>query len=152
MKFSNRVDVALAADRLFAQLTDIAAIERAARRKGVTMRRRDDLRETGAGMSWELGFTLRGRPREMIVDLTRFEPAGCTEYAGRSSSFQLTFLMDLTALGPARTRLTTVLDLRPRTLGARLLLQSARLGRANLERRYDQRIRAFLHDLEARAA
>ncbi|SOC10890.1 hypothetical protein [Rhodobacter maris] len=152
MKFSNRVDVALAPDHLFSHLTDVAAIEQVARRKGVTMRRLDSLREIGAGMSWEVGFMLRGKPREMIVDLARFEPARCTEYAGTSSSFQLTLLLEFTALEAGRTRLSTVLELRPRTLGARLLLQSARLGRANLDRRYDARIKSFLRALEARAA
>ncbi|MFD2173480.1 SRPBCC family protein [Rhodobacter lacus] len=151
MKFSNRVDVAVSADRLFAQLTDVAGIEEIARRKGVSMRRLDTLREIGAGMSWEVGFMLRGKPREMIVDVARFEPGRCTEYAGISSSFEVTLTLDFTTLEPNRTRLGTMLELRPRTLGARLLLQSARLGRANLDRRYNARIKSFLREIEARA-
>ncbi|PTV95574.1 hypothetical protein C8J27_104212 [Rhodobacter aestuarii] len=151
MKFSNRVDVALSADQLFEQLTDLAAIERAARRKGVSMRRLDTLQAKGAGMSWDVGFMLRGRARQMIVDVTRFEPAALVDYAGTSSSFELTLSLGFTTLAPNRTRLTTGLEVRPRTLGARLLLQSARLGRANLDRRYDERIKSFLRELETRA-
>ncbi|MBZ4024053.1 hypothetical protein CKO11_16510 [Rhodobacter sp. TJ_12] len=152
MKFSNRVDVAMAAEPLFDQLTDIAAIERAAMRKGVTMRRLDTLQGLGAGMSWDVGFMLRGRERQMIVDVTRFDRHAGIDYAGTSPSFQLTLTLEFTELAPGRTRLATALEVRPRTLGARLLLQSARLGRTNLDRRYDERIKAFLRELEARAA
>lgn len=151
MKFSNRVDVAVPADKLFDEITDIPAVERAARRKGVELRRLDTLTEPGAGMSWDVGFRLRGKPRQMIIDVRQFERPVRIAYEGASSGFELMLAMELTELAKTRTRLTTTLELRPRTLGARLLLQSARLGRANLDRRYDERVKSFLQDIESRA-
>ena len=150
MKFSNRVDVAVPADKLFDELTDIPAVERAALRKGVELRRLDTLAAPGAGMSWDVGFRLRGKPRQMIVDLRQFERPARLAYEGASSGFDVTLVMELTELSKTRTRLTTTFELRPRTLGARLLLQSARLGRANLDRRYDERVKSFLRDIENR--
>ena len=150
MKFSNRVDVALPADTLFAQLTDIPALEQAAMKKGVVMLRLDSLAEKGAGMSWDVGFRLRGKPRQMIVDVTRFEAPARIDYSGTSAGFQVTLVLEFTALAPRRSRMSTLFEIKPRTLGGRLLLQSARLGRANLDRRYDERIKSFLRDLESR--
>lgn len=152
MKFNNRVDVAVPADRLFERLTDIAALESAARKKGVVMKRLDSQAEKGAGMSWDVGFRLRGKPRQMIVDVTRFEAPARVDYAGTSSGFEVTLVLEFSALSPSRSRMSTVLEIKPRTLGGRLLLQSARLGRANLDRRYDERIKSFLRDLESRQA
>lgn len=152
MKFSNRVDVALPADQLFEQLTDIPSLERAAMKKGVVMRRLDSLAEKAAGMSWDVGFRLRGKPRQMIVDVTRFDAPVRIDYSGTSAGFEVTLVLEFTALAPARSRMSTVLEVKPRTLGGRLLLQSARLGRANLDRRYDERIKSFLRDLESRSA
>jgi hypothetical protein len=152
MKFSNRVDVALPADKLFDRITDIPAIERAALRKGVTMKRLDAMMEKGAGMSWDVAFRLRGKDRQMIVDVARFEHPAQVEYAGTSSSFEVGLVLVLTELTKGRTRLSTELELKPRTLGARLLLQSARLGRGNLERRYDERVKSFLRELERRSS
>jgi len=152
MKFSNRVDVALPADKLFEQITDIPVIERAALRKGVKLRRLDSLAEKAAGMSWDVGFRLRGKDRQMIVDVTRFDRPTRVEYKGVSTSFDVTLILDLTEFSQSRTRLSTELELKPRTLGARLLLQSARLGRGKLDQRYDARIKGFLRDLEQRGA
>ena len=150
MKFSNRVDVALPADTLFAQLTDIPALEHAAMKKGVVMQRLDSLAEKGAGMSWDVGFRLRGKPRQMIVDVTRFEAPARIDYSGTSAGFEVTLVLEFIALAPRRSRMSTLFEIKPRTLGGRLLLQSARLGRANLDRRYDERIKSFLRDLESR--
>ncbi len=152
MKFSNRVDVAAPAEYLFDQLSDFSAFERAALRKGITLRRLDTLKEPGAGMSWDIGFRLRGRPRQMIADIRRHERPERLDYEGTSQGFQLMLTLELMALSKTRTRLNTGLELRARTLGARLLLQSAKLGRAKLERRYDERVKTFLREIETRAA
>ena len=152
MKFSNRVDVAVPADTLFERLTDIPALENAAFKKGVEMRRLDSLTQKGAGMSWDVGFRLRGKPRQMIVDVTRYDAPLRIDYSGTSAGFEVTLVLEFTALAPRRSRMATVLEIKPRTLGGRLLLQSARLGRANLNRRYDERIKSFLRDLENRHA
>jgi len=152
MKFSNRVDVALPADKLFETLTDIPSLERAAMKKGVVMRRLDSLAEKAAGMSWDVGFRLRGKPRQMVVDVTRYDAPVRIEYSGTSAGFEVTLVLEFKDLAPSRSRMSTVLEIKPRTLGGRLLLQSARLGRANLDRRYDERIKSFLRDLESRHA
>jgi hypothetical protein len=48
--------------------------------------------------------------------------------------------VDLLELGKRRTRLTVVTEIRPRTLAARLFLQSLKLARSRITRRYQARI------------
>jgi hypothetical protein len=57
----------------------------------------------------------------------------------------------LVALSRQRTRLYAEFEIRPRSLGARLMVQSAKLGRASLNTRYSKRIAALARDIEARA-
>jgi hypothetical protein len=61
-----------------------------------------------------------------------------------------TFLVELVAMSRLRTRMRIELDVRPQTLSARLLMQSAKLARNTLNRRYKVRIAHFSSDLEDR--
>lgn len=152
MKFSNRVDVAAPAEFLFDELADFSGFERAAKRKGISLQRLDQLAQPGAGMSWDISFRMRGRPRQLIAEIRRYDRPAQLDYEGVSQGFQLMLTLALQALAEDRTRVVTGLEIRPRTLGARLLLQSAKLGRTNLEKRYDSRVTAFLREIEGRAA
>lgn len=151
MKFSNRVDVAAPAEFLFDQLADFSGFERAAKRRGISLQRLDQLARPGAGMSWDINFRMRGRARQLIAEIRRYDRPAQLEYEGVSQGFQLMLTLALEALATDRTRVMTGLEIRPRTLGARLLLQSAKLGRTNLEKRYDSRVTAFLREIEGRA-
>jgi len=152
MKFSNRVDIAAPAEVVFGQLSDFPDFERAARRKGASVNRLDALTAAGAGMSWEGVFKLRGRQRRVIVDLKRYDFPEQLEYEGTSQGFLISLTLQLVELSKGKTRLITGLEVKPRTLGARLLVQSAKLGRGSLDRRYDERVKAFARRIEARVA
>ena len=152
MKFSTRKDIEAPARFVFDQLADFGTFERAAMRRGITLRRLDTLTEPGAGMSWDIGFRFRGKPRQMLVDIRRFEPPELLEYAGQSNSFDATMALQVTALSRSRTRFSVALELKPRTLRARLLLQSAKLGKSRLDRKFDERVGHFASDIEKRAA
>ena len=87
----------------------------------------------------------------LIADIRRYERPEWLEYEGTSQGFHLILTLQLMALAKGRTRLSTGFEVKPRTLGARLLVQSAKLGRGNLERRYDERVKAFARAIEAKA-
>lgn len=151
MKFSCREDVSVPAEAVFDSLSDFAAFERAALRRGARLRRLDSLRQPGAGLSWDVTFPFRGKQRQMIADLRRFEPPEVIEFAGVSPNFEMVLGFALVALSRQRTRLHAEFEIRPRSLGARLMVQSAKLGRASLNTRYSKRIAALARDIEARA-
>lgn len=152
MKFSTREDIAAPAEFVFDQLADFAGFERAALRRGISLKRLDTRTTPGAGMSWDIGFRFRGKARQMITDIRRFERPELLEYAGVSPSFEMTLLLNTVTLSKTRTRLHVELELRPRTLGARLLVQSAKLARANLTRKFAERVKGFAQDIETRAS
>ena len=151
MKFSTRKDIAAPADFIFDRLADFGSFERIAMRRGITLKRLDTLVVPGAGMSWEIGFRFRGRERQMITDLEIFERPETLTYAGKSSSFEARLEMLVTELSKTRSRILTALEIKPRTLGARLMVQSAKLGKGNLDRRFDDRIGHFAQDIERQA-
>lgn len=151
MKLSTRTDIAAPQDFVFERLADFGSFERDAMRRGVTLRRLDVLSAPGAGMSWEVGFRFRGKQRQVLTDIRRYEEPEFLEYAGVSNSFEAGLEFVLTELSKTRTRLQIGLDVRPRSLGARLMIQSAKLGKGNLERRFQERVQQFAEDIELQA-
>jgi hypothetical protein len=145
MKFSTRADMETPIGKVFDNLADFGAFERFARRKGVEVTRSAP---GGEAQGWHLRFTLRGRKREMSVRLTDFERPERMNFAAESKSFDLQFALTLIALSKSRTRLGVELDIRPRTLSGRLLLQSMRLAKSSNSRRFEEAVRSFADKLE----
>jgi hypothetical protein len=57
---------------------------------------------------------------------------------------------ELVALSRGRTRMTVTLVLQPRTLAARLMMQSLRLARNNLTKRFKVRLGEYAAEVEDR--
>jgi hypothetical protein len=145
MKFSTRADMEAPVGRTFDTLSDFGAFERFARRRGVEVTRSA---QAGEAQGWHLRFSLRGRKREMSVRLADFERPERMTFAAESKSFDLEFALTLIALSKSRTRLGVELDVRPRSLSGRLLLQSMRLAKSSYSRRFETAIRSFAEKLE----
>lgn len=152
MKFVSHEDIEAPIGFVFKAVTDFTGHERAALRRGADVQRLDAPAEPGQGASWNVAFHYQGKIRRMMARITRCDHLELVEVAGVSDGFELTVQISLVALSRGRTRLTMQLDLRPRSLGARLMLQSAKLGRSKLKRRYDEKLRAYAHRIETRAA
>ncbi|WP_339113662.1 SRPBCC family protein [Thioclava sp. GXIMD2076] len=135
---------------VFDELSRFDAIEEVARERGVKLHRTDQLEGAGKGASWEIAFRLRGKMRKLTAEVTRFERPEAVGLSGESSSFLIETVILLTALSRTRTRLQVGLDIRPRTLGARLMLQSAKLGRSSLDRKFADRISKQAKEISAR--
>lgn len=145
MKFSTRADLEAPAGKVFDTLSDFGAFERFARRKGVEVTRKA---VGGEAQGWHLRFALRGRMREMSVRLSDFERPERMNFAAGSKSFEMEFALTLIALSKSRTRLGVELDVRPRTLSGRLLLQSMRLAKSSNSRRFEAAVRSFADKVE----
>jgi uncharacterized protein YndB with AHSA1/START domain len=152
MKFSSREDIEAPIERVFAAMTDFQALETAALRRGVQLRRLDARAGTGPGMSWDIGFRYRGKMRALVGTVSAHEPPERLAFDASAQGYEVTMEFSLLALSRQRTRISTEMEVRPRSLPARLLLHSARLGRAALARRYSDRIRLIALELEDRAA
>lgn len=150
MKFSSREDIAAPAEFVFDQLADFSGFEELAQARGVSLRRLDARTSPGRGLKWEIGFAFRGKPRVIEAEVARYDRPDRLEYQGTSHSFLLHLDISLVALTRTRTRMQIGLEVKPRTLGARLMVQSAKLGRSGLDARFAKRIAAFARTIEAR--
>ncbi|RCW88718.1 hypothetical protein [Paracoccus lutimaris] len=149
MKFSTRHEADIPAATLFRTISNFDVMERSLSRKGASVRRLDSLSEPGTGMNWRIDFDWRGRRREIALELTRHDPPETLELQGQSEHFDLTIRMTVVALSPVRSRLIFETDILPRGMKARLLLQTAKLGKPQLDRKFDRRIAEFVDQLVA---
>jgi len=147
MKFSNRQDIEAPIDFVFEQLTDFPAIERAAMRRGAEVQRVDNLTCAGPGMTWDARFELRGKPRELHLELTGFDAPNGLTMTSQSSNLEGVILADLVALSRNSTRLTMDFELKSRNLSGKLLVQSLRLGRKTLTSKVQDRLSSFAKDI-----
>lgn len=150
MKFSAREDIEAPIEFVFGQLTDFHAFERSALRRGAEVQRVDNKTSPGVGMAWDVAFKLRGKMRELKMELTSFDIPNGMVLSSRSPAMGGDMVVDLVALSRGRTRMSVDIDLRPKNLSSRLLVQSLKLARGNLTSRYETRVTGFARDLEDR--
>lgn len=150
MKFSTKEDLEISIDDAFDLLSDFDGYERAIMRRGAEIARIDQMSNPGVGMTWAAKAKLRGKMRKFNVELVEYDRPNQMRFEAVSKNIQASFLVELVALSRARTRMRIELDVRPQTLSARLLMQSAKLARNTLNRRYKTRIAHFASDLEER--
>ena len=150
MKFSTKEDVEAPAELIFSAMSDFASFERSAMRRGAEVARVDPAAEVGIGMTWSLRFPVRGKMRRAVCELEQFDPPNGLRCRMESNGFDGLLTLGLVALSRTRTRLGVQLEVKPRTLTARLLLQSVRLNRASYVRRFEGRVQKFASELELR--
>ena len=151
MKLTTKKDIDAPIARVWAAIADHEAWERSAMRRGVDVIRTDNLRNAGPGMGWTAAFAYRGKPRKVDVKLTEMVEPGQLGFEMASKAIDVATRVELIEMSANRTRLHVTTDVKPRSLGARLFLQSLRLARAKVDRKYDVRIGQLAVDLEQRA-
>mgnify|MGYP001803324596 CR=1 FL=1 len=150
MKFSAREDIAAPIEQVFASLCDYEGFERQAMRRGAEVQRVDPLTQPGVGMKWQISFTMRGRKRELEIELVQFDVPNEMVFDIRSSGIDGGFSVELLALSRSRTRMAVALDITPLNLSARLLVQSLKLAKSNLSKRFKLRVADYAKWLEDR--
>lgn len=152
MKFSTRQDTDLPAEALFAAVSDFPRIERILLRRGASLRREDGNGEPRLGASWRIGFDWRGKPRAVQLQVTTWEPPERLGFSGLSELFSLSIMATVVPLSPSKSRLIFEAELQPRGMKARLMLQTARLGKTQLDRKFALGIGDFIQKLASGAA
>ncbi|MEL6103176.1 MAG: SRPBCC family protein [Pseudomonadota bacterium] len=149
MKFSSREDIEAPQERVFELLCDFKAAERSATRRGVDVRRTDTLSDAAAvGMSWDAAFWMRGRKRKLDLQLAELDHPNAMTFNASSSNIFGVFSIELVPLSRKRTRMAVALEVSPKTLSARLLIQSLRVAKSSLTKRYKLRIAEYARQLE----
>ncbi|MCR9124699.1 MAG: SRPBCC family protein [Rhodobacteraceae bacterium] len=149
MKFSTTEDVNVAKADLFARVADFDRFETLIRKRGAELARTDDLTGQQAGMTWQGGFSLRGKRRAMQAVLNRFAPPDGMVFDLTSPGLKGHFEVALSALSPRRTRLRVTVEMQPVSLPARLLIQSLKLARPSIDRRFKLAVANYARKVES---
>ena len=148
MRFSSREDIEAPIEHVFNSATDFEGFERQALRRGAEVTRNDTYGKPGIGSEWRLKFLFRGKQRDVHARMTQFEAPNGFQAETETGGLEGTVSMELVALSPRRTRMQVSIDLRARTLAGRLLIQSLKFARGNLNKRFSNRIWQFAQDIE----
>ncbi|MEE9387072.1 MAG: SRPBCC family protein [Paracoccaceae bacterium] len=148
MKFSTRQDIAAPIDFVFDRTADFDAIERQAMRRGIEIDRADDLGCNGTGMRWNIQFPYRGKRRKVKGELTEYDVPNRYLIRSVSGGVEADFDVEFLALSRNRTRVIVGLQLSPKSLSARLLVQSLKLTKSSLDDRFANRIAKFANDVQ----
>ena len=144
MKFSTRIDTDLPADKLFEAIGDFDALERMLIGRGASVSRIDPSQDPGITMGWNVGFDWRGRRRDLRLAVTRFDRPEQVTMAGRSNALDLSVNATVVALSRVKSRLIFETEIKPRNMKARLMLQTAKLGKGQMDRKFQRRVEEFV--------
>ncbi len=150
MQFSARQDIDAPIDRVFDMLAEFEIYERAAMRRGAEVCRNDALSEAAVGAQWDVQFMMRGKERQVALQVVTFARPNELVVDMNSKNITGSVRCDLFALSKMRTRATIVTEIKPLTLPARLLIQSAKLTKGTMTQKYKTRIAEFAREIEER--
>lgn len=150
MQFTTREDIEAPIEYVFDVVSNFEGFRRQAMRRGAEVARLDSLEKPGVGMSWALAFPFRGKRRNMEIEMTEYAPTSHMVFDSRMSGLNGQVTVDCLALSRGRTRLELNVKMKPKSLSARLLVQSMKLARSSLNKRFKVRVAEFAKTTEER--
>lgn len=150
MKFSTKEDIEASIEATFSMLCDFETFERAAMRRGAEVQRTDTKTVPSVGMGWNAAFNMRGKRRQVEIEMVTFDKPNEMAFECRSQGLLTHFTIELVALSKSRTRLMVSFDIKPLNLSARLLVQSLKLAKTSLTKKFKLRVAEFAKTLEDR--
>lgn len=150
MKLSTREDIEAPLDYVFGAFADTEGWERAAMRRGAEVTRADRLRTPGPGMAWNVGFDYRGKPRRLNIKLASIDAPNALGFQLSASSVDGNVSIEFVELSARRTRVSFGTEFKARSLAARVFLQSLKLAKGKIERRFETRVAQLCNEIEDR--
>ena len=150
MKFSTNEDIEAPIDAVFDMLCDFEMFERSAMRRGAEVQRTDKLSAPGVGMTWDAVFELRGKRRQVAIEMVSFDRPNEMVLESRSQGLLGVMTIELVALSRNRTRIGVSFDIKPLNLSARLLVQSLKLAKTSLTKKFKVRMAEYAKGMEDR--
>jgi uncharacterized protein YndB with AHSA1/START domain len=150
MKLAAKYDVEAPVDFVFRELMDFDAWERMAMRRGADVMRTDTLPKPGPGMEWLVHFLYRGKTRSAQIRLATATPSHLLVLTLRSALIDSEIVIELLDLAVSRTRITVKSEVKPKSIAARIYMQTLRLARKKVDATYAQRIAQLAVEMEDR--
>jgi len=150
MKFTGKTDLEANLNATFAAFTDFESFERQVLRSGAKIHRVDDLTTHCAGMMWDTTVDYRGKTRRIKIELIDYIAPNRMVFVAIAEGFDATIVVELTPLSGRQTRANVAFDIQAKTLAAKLALQTARLTKGTLNKRFNRRLNKIGRELESR--
>jgi len=150
MKFASKEDIEAPIDAVFSAVSNFNTIERSALRRGASVQRVDRKTHPSTTIAWDVGFLFRGKKRDMLVELTDIEAPNHMLVQSLSGGMEGQVSVELVALSKNRTRMAIAIKLKPKSLSARVMVQSLRLAKTKLTKRFCIKTAGFATDIEER--
>jgi len=135
MKFKVAEDIGAPIDMVFAHMTDFTSFEADAKGRGAELRRVDNWTRASAGVEWRGAVQVRGKTRAIAARVTTLTPQDSVVVDSRVGGMDCQLEMTFVELSSTMTRVGMILELRPDTLTARLILQTLKLARGRVLQR-----------------
>ena len=146
MKFSTKEDIEAPIDVVFEILCDFEMFERGAMRRSAEVQWTDIKTVRGVGMMWRAMFNLRGKRRQVDIEMVTLDQPHEMVLECKSPGLFTTMTAELVALSKTRTRVMVVFDIKP----LNLLVQSIKLAKASMTKKYKLRVAEFAKSMEER--
>jgi hypothetical protein len=140
MNFTTHKDIDAPIDYVFQKVANFDGYERQALRRGAQVARVDGAGPARVGSAWDVAFTFRGKDRKLRATITTISAPDRLEVDTVATGLNGATRVDLVALSPKTTRVSVTVDLTAKSLSARLLLQSLKLAKGNLNKRFSRRV------------
>ena len=88
--------------------------------------------------------------RDLDLRLATYERPTTIRFESDSNGLAGVMTLDLMALSPRRTRMSVSVELTPKTLAARLLVQSLKLAKSNMTKRFKLKVADYAKNMEER--
>lgn len=140
MKLTAKTDLEVPAAAVFATLIDHPSWEREAIRNGVEVERPAGSPMMGVGAEWRIRGHFRGKARQVLVRIEELTPEQRLALGLDSPSVEGTSRLEVMVLSPRRSRLRVELEVKPKTLAARLFINTMRLAKGRVQARFENRL------------
>ena len=140
MKLTAKTDLEVPAAFVFATLADHASWEREIVRAGGTVERPAGSPEWGVGAAWRISGHYRGKPRKVLIRIEDLTQNQRMALSIDSPSIEGASRIEVMVLSPRRSRLRVEVEIKPRTLAARLFVNTMRLAKGRVQARFEKRL------------
>ena len=138
MKLTAKTDLEVPASFIFATLIDNAAWEREAIRSGAGIERPSGTPDRGVGAAWRIRGHFRGKPRNVLLRIEELTQDQRLLLSIDSPSIEGMSAIEVLALSARRSRLRVDLEVKPKTLAARLFINTMRLAKGRVQARFEK--------------
>jgi len=149
MKLSTREDIEAPIGRVYEAVTDFNGFERQMLRRGIDVARDENYPPPNIGARWRARVKWRSRQHDVEAELVSVDPGNGYAIESRGSGVVCLAVVDLVPLSKARTRLLVSMDLKPTTLSSRLFIQTLKLTKGSLTKRFKHRVANFAESITA---